>query len=390
MRARRLVVLATVVLVPAACALDEVGTEPLGPGTPRAVVHAVLDPSRYSQILLLEEMLTGRESVTVEARFDTLDIVRSGGGVPISGARVVVTSLDGGDSAVLGEEISRVGGGRGAGMYRFVNATADDGDTALALDFGGRYSLRIETQDGRVITGETRIPAPGGVAVAPILAQFNRDVDSFFVTWDEVPAAARFEIRIDAPRGPFSQFVDSTEYLVSGTLRNPALRELPHVFLPGFQQALAVFAVDSNYWGYYRTRGDTLSGRGRIERLRGGSGVFGAAVPIRRRLLHVRAEVDHGIEGRWSGGGAGGVPAAFNLYEESELGGVIRLSGGYTLPGGANAGIVGELSGTRVTLAFLRSQSLRDTAVAIQGIFAQLTINGYVIGQAGQTVRWVK
>ena len=58
------------------------------------MVHAVLDPVPFTQVVLVEELLTGRVRITDQVP-DSADPIVSGGGVPISGARVVITASSG-------------------------------------------------------------------------------------------------------------------------------------------------------------------------------------------------------------------------------------------------------------------------------------------------------
>jgi hypothetical protein len=95
--ARRLAVAAAllVALGLAGCEFDE---KTIGVSERQIVVHAVLDPLPATQVVLVEELLTGRVRVN-ERTPDSADPIVSGGGVPISGARVVVTASSG-DSAL--------------------------------------------------------------------------------------------------------------------------------------------------------------------------------------------------------------------------------------------------------------------------------------------------
>ena len=71
--ARRAVAAALVVSLLAGC---EFGERAIAPGRERPVVHAVLNPARFDQYLLLEHTLTGVVPTT-EATFDIDDPVVS-------------------------------------------------------------------------------------------------------------------------------------------------------------------------------------------------------------------------------------------------------------------------------------------------------------------------
>jgi len=147
---------AAALLALAGCTLDE---EPTAPGRDQLVVHLVLNPQHLDHVLLLERTLSGRETIDSTLAWDSTDAVVSRGGVPVTGATVVITS-ETGDSAVAVEDLARRGDGRGAGMYRFRNLVADEqpGDSIVAVVPGARYTLRIETPDGETVRGETVVP----------------------------------------------------------------------------------------------------------------------------------------------------------------------------------------------------------------------------------------
>ena len=98
-----------------------------------------------------------------------------------------------------------------------------------------------------------------------------------------MPGARSYFVRVETPYGPLSFFTESTFVRLPGTLRNADVLSLPHVFIPGFPQTVTVSAVDSNYYDWYRTRNDAISGEGLVSRVKGGIGVFGSLVRLRMR-----------------------------------------------------------------------------------------------------------
>ena len=76
-----------------------------------------------------------------------------------------------GDSAVLVEDVVSRGDGKGAGVYRFRNApkTNDQADWLLVSP-GERYTLRVETPDGSVVTGSMVV-----IALVVLARRFGRD-----------------------------------------------------------------------------------------------------------------------------------------------------------------------------------------------------------------------
>jgi hypothetical protein len=346
----------------ASCEFDK---RTVGLGQEQVAVHGVLDPAAFSSTILVEKLLTGRTPVG-EGRHDAVDPIVSGGGIPISGARVIITS-DIGEVAYAVEDITTRSDGKGAGVYRIQNGnppTPSDSDW-VRLAPAGQYTLRVETPDGTVVTGSTVIPSVQPGVVNPSFVQFNRDRDSVFLQWGEIPLAHRYAVRVESPRGPFLVFVDSLEYLVAGTLRNIFTEGLPSTFVPGFRQVITVGAVDRNFYDYYRSRNDLFTGRGLINHLQGGIGFFGAYVMLRGQTLNVIADTDHPFEAPYTRiAGPASSPLGFTVYLESEsTSGVRQLSGSWSLSGvsGAN-GMIGTLdSRSDVTLALLRGQVATDT-----------------------------
>jgi hypothetical protein len=363
--------------VPVALALGVVGgtgcefnhtTVP--PGAEQPVVHAVLNPGRSVQRVLVERTLTGRVEIPPDLKFDAEDPIVSGGGVPISGARVVVYGPT--DSAVLAERPPR-SGSQGTGLYEFVNGTEPaPGDARPTLEVlrGVRYHLRVTTPEGRVVTGTTTVPDATPVSALANPESFNRDVDSVFVFWDAVPLAARYQLRIESPHGPFALFVDSLEYLVSGSLRNLFAERLPMVFQPGFTQAFQIGAVDANFYDYFRSFNSPFTGSGIINHLDGGVGLFGSYVLVRYRTLSVTATPRYAFEGTYvvERGGDSRAPQSFDIYVESSSPTLYELTGNYTpSTPGAPPGLLGSYDGTKATLAFLRSQLASDTLNVLTG-----------------------
>ena len=372
-RASAILAAAWAPLALAACEFDK---RTIGPGSEQIVVHGVLNPGQYAQLILLERTLTGRVTVDDDISFDPRNPVVTGGGVPVSSALVIVYGPLG-DSVVAREEPSA------PGVYAFVNATDEppDGRGALPIVPGSRYRLRIESPDGQVVTGATRIPDVRSIPPGAPFERFNRDRDSIFLFWEDVPGASRYALRIDTPRGPFLSFVDSLEYLVSGKLRNTFAEGFPSVFVPGFVQHLSIGAVDTNYFDYYRSANDPFTGSGLINRLEGGIGLFGSYVMMRNRLLTVEATVDQSPEGRYARtlGGSASVPVIMHLYIDAQVGGVLQVTGNHTLSSDfGQRGLIGTARGPDITIAFLRDQFIGDTLMVLDGRIDGPEIRGLI------------
>jgi hypothetical protein len=377
--ARRLAVAAAllVALGLAGCEFDE---KTIGVSERQIVVHAVLDPLPATQVVLVEELLTGRVRVN-EQTPDSADLIVSGGGVPISGARVVVTASSG-DSAVAVEDVVSRGDGKGAGVYRFRNAQKTMGQPDfLLVSPGERYTLRVETPGGSVVTGSTLVPNTIPTSLNLSARPFNRDRDSLFLQWSAVQQAHRYAIRVDAPRGPLVVFVDSLEYLVSGTLRNFFSEGLPAAFVPGFRQTITVGAVDENFYDYFRSQNNPLTGSGLIDHLQGGRGLFGSYVMMRGQTVNVIADTDEAIEAgyRRFAGPAATSPSSFNIYIESEGSSTTRqVSGNWTATfAGGSRGLIGTFdTQSRLTIALLRGQFATDTVDVLELTWDGLALLG--------------
>lgn len=356
----RLVALLAVAFV-AGCKFNEITI----PQTePAVVVHAVLNPSTLTQVVLIERTLTGAQPVQ-DSVFNPADPIRSDGGIPVSGASVVIIDATGREFP--GTEDTVNGDTRGTGVYR-INLSAP-------LRAGARYSLRIRTTQNEVVTADTRIPLPVTTSTGALTRNFNRDHDTLNIQWNAVEAARTYAVRVESPFGPYFLFTDSTGLRLVGDARNIFANNLEHLFIPGFRQDVTVAAVDSNFYDYYRTNNDPFTGAGIISRIRGGLGIFGALFPLTSGTLSVLADQTEPIEGRFRASPATSDPqriATMNLYVESHS---TRsdlpdfLSGRYTNAGNGaiTNGIVGEMSGSNVTLVFVTNQLAHDTLDVFNG-----------------------
>jgi len=379
---KRGVVLAAVLLLSAAgCVFDRIT---LSPATDALIVHGVLNPGTTEQVVLVERSLSGRTPV-VRLPFDSLDPIVSDGGTPVRGARVIVrrVSATGAteDSAVLREDATWRSDGKGAGVYRFRNfdtpAAPSQPVQNMAVRPGARYTLEVQ-HDAALVTASTTVPSAPGT-VAPIVPrQFFRDTDSLFLGWAPVGGAARYEIRVESPVGPFTTFVDSLEYLAAGTLTrvqqgSAAGRE--RVFWPGLRHTISVGAVDQHYFDYYRSGSDDLTARGLLSTVTGGYGVFGSVARVLERLVDVRTPQTAWPEGVWTrvgpatGTSGAALPAAFELWPEGEAFGSRRLTG-ITLGEASSGGqrlVVAEQAGNALRLTIFAGLTLRDTLAVISG-----------------------
>ena len=327
------------------------------------VVHGVLDPADTLVDVLVERSLSGAVTVP-RVRYDPLDPVNSGGGVPARGAQVSITGPDG---TLSGAEVTYPGkpSTYGAGRYVFRRLTVRP---------GGRYTLNIRSADGIVVTGSTLVPTfitpPFGATLIP----FSRDRDTLRLSWNAVPNARTYGLRMESPFGAFQLFVDSTRVNLPGDLRNIFASDLQRVFIPGFQQAYTIYAADTNFFDYYRSRNDPFTGSGLINRLQGGIGLFGSTVVIASRTADVtQPTVDPAFEGDYELV-QGSVQARtfvdlVRLYIETPGTTNAAYSGWYSRDRkfAARDGVVGARTGSRIELQFLVDQSAAQHLVTFVG-----------------------
>jgi hypothetical protein len=347
------VLVACAVLAATACTFDR---QVIGVPVSQVVVHGVLDPGDSLVDVLVERTLSGAINVP-NVPFDPLDPINSAGGVPARGAQVSITGPDG---TMPGFEVRYPGkpATYGAGRYVFRR---------LVVRPGGKYTLNLRTTDSIVVTGSTLVPF---FTQAPMVSNvaFRRDLDTVDVKWQTAVNARTYGLRIDSPFGAFQLFSDSTHLRLAGDLRNIFATDLPRVFIPGFTQVATVYAADTNFFDYYRSRNDPFTGSGIINRLQGGIGLFGSTVNVAQRVVDVtQTTTDSTFEGDYQvvrGVGVGLSVLAMRLYVEtpasSSLG--ASLSGWYVgFPDAKDGdGIIGKRDGDRIELDFVSNANARD------------------------------
>ncbi len=357
----------------------------------RIAVHAVLSATAREQVVLLERTRTGSVSV-IAPPFELENPFGNDAGIAETGATVRLTLPNG--QLLAGRE-DLTPGGSPRGIYRIPLG----GDL---LERNGAYLLSVVTTNGTRLTAETSVPGGVAAAVAEQRA-FDRASDVLVVEWPASPGARSYLVRIETPFGPRAFFTDSTRVRLTGDLRNVEVSSLPHVFFPGFPQAVTVSAVDSNFYDWYRTHNDPLSGTGLVNRVHGGLGVFGSLVRLRFANLEVIAPQRDRIEGTFL---FVGTPEerqstpylSLALYVESRAARADQedaLSGRYQkrpVLGMVGCGVCGLLGSTRnghVELDFLRDWFASDTSEILSGQLRGDTIVGQYRG-AGGVARFVR
>lgn len=366
----------TLAIAASGCELAETQ---LSPGRSRLVVHAVLSPTATSQVLLLERTWDGSTEIWKTGRaYNAADPIGTGGGYGEVLAEIDVIGPDG--SVVRASEARLVNTMFGPGLY-FLNIPSS------SLTSGGQYQLRVRSSTGEELASETTLPLfPPNVTND--LVTFDRQRDTLTLTWPALTASPAYHVVIDGPYGQTSFFTDSSHLRLLGSLRNVSVEGLPRVFQPGFTQSLTIAAVDSNYYGYFRSSTHSQTGAGLVNRVRGGYGVFGASAPVVRRRLNVIAPFVDLVEGHFRFLGtpedsARTLMIGLTVYVEAKSSRdntPDAISGAFEARPGVNVaksgGFLGSRRGDSVQFSFLNNQTLADTIDVFSGRLAGDTIVG--------------
>jgi len=256
-----------------ACTFPE---KPLPPGERQFVVHAVLDASQRYQLVNL--------AMTEGVQFNPQEL---------DDAAVSITTPDG---TTLFARQDTVRDATGKFLGTWPDYRIDLQGAGVSLQPGGTYQLRVVTRSGEIVTGQTTIPTSTPVA-AEGPTDFHRLSDTLRLSWPRVPGARTYQVQAWVTRGPstpnpytyrsYDAFAD-TSITLAGTMKRWNDED---VFPPrsgaGFRVRVYVYAVDDNYYEYYRLLGDPFVGAA-PGHLKGGLGVFGAIVPVIQRELIMR------------------------------------------------------------------------------------------------------
>ena len=301
----------------AACDLAEVEI-PLG--DPVVVVHAVMRPdlpvSSYGrQFVVLERSFTG----TVDFPYTIDGTIPVGGSppIPLESATVYVRNLDFtadncADTTMFSET---------PGDFRLPNLAGVYWSPPLCPGMrpGDRLELTIVTPAEQRVTGVTRLPgmASGFFTVAgdslpfeaDSVATVNRDRDTLRIHIE--PVAGRL-LQIDMFHiGELDLFLEPdkkpTAKLLVDTVAVALPCDLTDVFAQGEGDDLlragrdylmSVALTDANYYDFTRSSNNQFTGRGFINHLTGGVGVFGSLVATSTRL-HVVGDFDDPRDGKY-------------------------------------------------------------------------------------------
>jgi hypothetical protein len=261
---------ALLLVVLAGCRLSD--TLALLPGDPIVQVEAVLDPTRGVQTVLVQ---------------------RSQSGVPttgIFGAAVTLTDLDPRGCATPAVQLVETS----SGVYQTTEA--------CPLAPGDRVALHVSTGEGAIVTGITRIPGIRAITVRagatsalfpPAQLVMDRTRDSVRVSVDlSLTHAIQIEaVRTTTGEDATLRFVSDTPSAgIPGDLVDPFDERT--IFRAGCYYELTVAALDTNYFDFTRSITNPLTGRGFINHLSGGVGVFGSIAPATYELRVTAPQTD--------------------------------------------------------------------------------------------------
>ena len=176
---------------------------------------------------------------------------------------------------------------------------------------GDRLQLRVQTADGEVVTGVTRVPGMRSAFLArgrdsvqmgggDSVMTFNRDRDTLRFGVDAIHGRSlQLNVRRDGYLSDFGTTVqvDTTAFLLAGNAIDVFVAGTGEdVFRGGRSYVVTLTLTDTNYYDFTRSSNNELTGRGFINHLEGGIGVFGSAVAATSRVWSV-ADADDPREG---------------------------------------------------------------------------------------------
>ena len=274
-----------------ACELTEVT---VAPGTKIVVVQSVISRTDSIQFVVVEYSQAGQAF----HGFSYPRIPPGSPRAPISGARVTIEHAGGGCAGMVDTLIEQSPidqAGQATGTYTGPVCRPEPGEQIL---------LRVETPAGEVVTGATVVPgaaardvSAGGLAApAGGTGTLDRTRDTLGIDVTPISGKAlQVELRNSANREDLAiyAYTDTLGLKFPANLVNPFEGDDGEsVFRAGRYYALAVALTDENYYDFLRSRSDPFTGRGFINHLTGGIGVFGSVETERYRLRVVAPQND--------------------------------------------------------------------------------------------------
>jgi len=309
-------VIVLLVLISSSCELKEVT---VATGEKQLVVQAVMRPDLDSQSVFVEYSLTGEMNQT-DDNGDPF--------IPVQDAmvRIINDSRTGNGCDV---QIQLVPDVSVPGMYGTPSR-------CFLIQPGDSLSIEVTTPRNERVTGTMEVPGysflntfvnritfanspPSG---NPEFFSFNRDIDT--LRFQAKPLFGRaLDVEVQSFVGSATDFgidflVDTLRFEMPGTFvdfneLDPGDESVP-VFRPGRLTTVSTSLVDQNMFDFLRSFNDPFTGRGFVNKLEGGIGVFGGEDP-RVARLRVVANQDDSREGDYSATGTVSGEAANFMLE---------------------------------------------------------------------------
>jgi len=283
-----------------ACELDEIT---IPQPQPVVVVHAVINVGQPMQFVILEQSLTGRSSEHYSS--GPVPPAPAGEGIPIEGAYVTLTYHGAGSclppTVILRERPPVELGGVG-----LVASGTYETSELCPPSPGDSVELYVEALNGEVVRGMTVIPGARSIDVYTRSERgdyltLDHGADSVWIDIDPISGRALvFELSRDPLRTPdgyggthFTLASDTMSMVLAGDLITfEDEDEGEAVFRPGTYMTLTVAVADTNYYDFERSFSNPLTGRGFINHLDGGIGVFGSVLTSERYLRVIDSQQD--------------------------------------------------------------------------------------------------
>jgi len=270
-------------------------------GDPMVVVHGVMRTDKEYQFIVVERSFTG----DIEDVFLGYAIPTDGApAVPIRGANVQVTNVDlpddpCGSPVQFEETIDDPYVNERSGVY-----WAPAGCPTLRP--GDSLELLVETPDGETITGAALVTSIDSATLAVLgervpfgkdtVVKFNRDRDILRLEVEpvagrllqvEVLRTGQLDTRFGEDIWPGARLhADTMSLAIPGDLVDAGgWADGGDVFRAGREYLMTAAVTDANYYDFSRSSSNKFTGRGLLNKLNGGIGVFGSlaatSLPLR-------------------------------------------------------------------------------------------------------------
>jgi len=299
---------ATLILLMTGCELTDIT---LPPTEATLVVTSVLNTAAHEQYAVVENSRSGSEEIIGYFGGLVPDVPPTS---PVSDAVVILTHLTPGADCAnplirLVERPLDLGGGAGPSGTYFT-------EDLCALRPNDIIALEVRAPDGRVVHGYTRIPGARSIDVGidapaslPDTIGLHRLNDSLRIGVDpiagrglqvEIVRADRRSQRrtdgFDSFSFPHRGISDTMGLVLAGSALAVDGSNGDPIFQAGHFHAVTIAVTDTNYFDFTRSGNDDFTGRGFLNHLDGGIGVFGSVTPV-TRLVRVTTNFTDPREG---------------------------------------------------------------------------------------------